>query len=200
MYTTVSRIILGLLMLCGWHVQANTETIQFDVFLFGNKIGTSVLTREKPNDSTEVFTLKTKAKATILWIDRDNQTTYEVVYRHGRLYSSATREVENGSVKNWNKVQSDGTRYTITDAKGERTVNEVPKFSIVKVFFEDATKVNRLFFESDGSMYTMLHPEPNTCEFKSKDGGRNIYRYVNGRLEMVEFHVTFATVHLKRVK
>src|SRR5687767_574273 len=76
-------------------VSRASEKMVFDIFLFGNKIGNMSITREIKGDGSEAYLLETKSKAKFLWINRDNQTRYEVVYKDDKLISSLFREVEN---------------------------------------------------------------------------------------------------------
>lgn len=174
------------------------QTINFDVLLFGEKIGHLTVTRKMMGDSTESYTLESRSKASVLWIKRENYTRYDVVYQNNRLISSENLEIENGKKKRWVNVFFDGKHYQVNGYKGKRILNEVPTFSVVKLFFTETPKQNRLFYESEGDFADIKHPKPNVCEFTASDGSRNIYFYQNGRLSNVETHVSIASIKLVR--
>ena len=175
------------------------ETVLFDIMLFGNKVGYLTITREPQPDGTELYVLDTKSKAKILWITRENSAHYEVVYKDGKLVSSGFKEIENGEVKRWNNITWDGKTYTSNGYKGKKTFTEVPTYSIVSVYFRDMKNINRIFYEIEGDFNDLRNPEPGTYEFKSSDGNRNVYHYVNGKIHHMEFHVSFATVKMVRI-
>lgn len=174
------------------------ETVLFDILLFGDKIGGLTVTKETRNDGSELYTLDTKSKAKILWINKENTTHYEVIYKGGKLISSFFKETENGEVKRWNKITYDGKSYLLDGYKGKKTFTEAPVFSIVSVYFNDMKNVSRIFYEAEGDFNSLQNPEENTYEFKSSDGNRNVYHYLNGKIHHMEFHVSIATVKMVR--
>ena len=177
---------------------AVTETIHFDVMLFGDKIGDMNVSREQRSDGTEFYVLETKSKAKVLWIDKDNYTLYEVTYKDGKLLSSTHKETENGKVKRWTNVRRDGSKYLVDSYKGSRVFAEAPVYSIVTIYFKDIKNVKRIFYEAEADFNEMQHPEPDTWEFKSSDGNRNIYHFENGKIKSMDFHVSIATVKMVR--
>jgi hypothetical protein len=176
------------------------ETINFDIYLFGNKIGYCTVTREVKPDGTEIYTLETQAKAKVLWINRSNHSTMEVIYKNGKLFSSAHKEIDNGKLKRWTNVTLEGNRYEVDSYKGKRTFFEVPVFSVVSIYFKDISGIKRFFYEAEAD-FTILKKsdEPNTWEFKSSDGNRNIYHFENGKIKTIELHVSIATVKMVRI-
>ena len=174
------------------------ETILFDITLFGDKIGVLIVTRESMSDGTELYTLNSKSKAKILWINRENTIHYEDVYKDGKMISSNFKETENGQVKRWTNINWDGKVYAVDGYKGKRTFTEAPTYSIVSIYFNDMKNVKRIFYEAEADFNDLQNPEPDTYEFKSSDGNRNVYHYVNGKAQRMEFHVSIATVKMKR--
>lgn len=157
------------------------------------------VTLETKPDGSEVYTLDTKSKAKILWIKRENHTHYDVVYKDGKLFSSKVTEIENEELKRWTNIYWDGTQYSVDSYKGKRTFTEAPVYSIVSVYFKDIQKVTRIFYEAEADFNELKKSdEPDTWEFKSSDGNRNVYRFRNGKIQEMEFHVSFATVKMIR--
>jgi hypothetical protein len=189
-----------LLLACISIANAATEVAHFDVMLWGNKIGNLTITKEQRADGSELYVMDSRSKAKILWISRENTIHYEVVYKSGKLISSKFKETENGEVKRWTNVSFDGKLYNIDSYKGKRTFIEAPMNSIVSIYFTDMKNVNRIFYESEGEFNKLEHPDLNTCEFKASDGTRNVYHFVNGQAQNMEFHVSIATVKMVRVK
>lgn len=174
---------------------ANAQLVKFNVMLFGEKVGTLVITK-KVNGTEEVYSLESRSKAHFLWIDKENYARYDVVYRDGKLFTAESKEIENGKSKRWTKVTQAGSGYQVDSYKGKRTINELAQFSVVRLFFEDGSTQKKLFFEGEAEICPIKSPEPGTCEFKGSDGSRNVYYYKNGKLAYAEFHVSIATVKL----
>ena len=176
-----------------------TEVSHFDILLFGDKVGSLTISKDVRADGSELYILDSYSKATILWTNHENATHYEVVYKNGRLVSSRFKEIENGTLKRWNTVSWDGTQYVLDGYKGKRTFNEVPVISVVSLFFNDVSKNNKLFYEGEADFTELKHLDANTVEFKSSDGNRNVYHYVNGKAQNMDIHVSIATVKMVRV-
>jgi hypothetical protein len=175
------------------------EVSHFDILLFGDKVGHLTISKEVKVDGSELYIMDSYSKATILWTNHENATHYEVVYKNGRLLSSRFKEIENGTLKRWNTVNWDGRQYVLDGYKGKRTFTEVPVISVVSLFFNDISKNNKLFYEGEGDFTELKHLDANTVEFKSSDGNRNVYHYVNGKAENMDIHVSIATVKMVRV-
>ena len=175
------------------------EVVHFNILLFGDKVGTLIISKEVRADGSELYLLDSYSKAKILWTNHENTTHYEVVYKGGKLLSSKFKEIENGEVKRWTNVTWNGKQYDLDGYKGKRSFAEAPTCSVVTLYFQGVKSENRLFYEAEGDFSELKHPEDNTWEFKSSDGNRNVYHYVNGKAQNMEFHVSIATVKMVRV-
>ncbi len=176
-----------------------TEVLRFKVLLFGDSVGRLTISKETRADGSELYMLDSYSKARILWIVHENTTHYEVVYKDGKLFSSRFKEIEKGELKRWNNVSWDGKQYNVDGYKGKRILNETPVFSIVSLFFSNTQNVKKLFYEAEADFSDVEHLENNTLEFKSSDGNRNVYHYVNGRANSMEFHVSIASVKMVKI-
>jgi hypothetical protein len=113
--------------------------------------------------------------------------------------SSRFKEIENGALKRWTNVSWDGKQYNLEGYKGKQTFTQAPTLSIVSLFFNGISGSNKIFYEAEGDFSDLQHPDATTLEFKTSDGNRNVYHYVNGRAQSMEFHVSIATVKMVRV-
>ena len=176
------------------------ETIHYDITLFGNTIGKMTITREIQKDSSELYILESSSAAKILWINRKNFTRYEVRYKNGKLMSSSFMEKENDEVMRWTNVSWNGKQYKVDSYKGERFFSTSPKLSIVTLFFNGLDQDKVLFYEAEADFNQLKKSdEPDTWEFKSSDGNRNVYHLKNGKVSTTEFHVSIATVKVVRI-
>ena len=194
-----SKLLLSVFfMLSQGFLYSAVETINFDIMLFGDKIGVMTITHELKSDGTDHYTLETKSKAKILWINKDYFSRYDLVYKQGKLVSSVFKEIENGQAKRWTNIKWDGTQYTVDSYKGKSIFTESPNLTSITMYFQPLQNVDKVFYESEGDYAKVEHPDANTREFKSSDGHRNIYYFVNGKIHNMEFHVSIATIKMVR--
>ena len=195
---TLKLLLSAFFILSQCFLYAAVETIHFDILLFGDKIGDMTITHELKPDGTDYYGIVTQSKAKILWINRDNFSRYDLVYKQGKLVSSVFKEIENGEVKRWANVKWDGTHYAVDSHKGKSTFTESPKITSITMYFNQIPNTDKVFYESEGDYAKLEHPDANTWEFKSSDGHRTIYYFVNGKIHHVEIHISIATVKMMR--
>lgn len=192
----MNKLFLPFLLFCN---PLFSQQVMFDMTAFGITFGKMTVTKIKENDSTELYTLNAKGYLKILWMERNDETRYEVRYRNGKLLSSSYRQIETGKTKKWTTVVYDGQKYSVDSYRGKRTFTEIPVYSILTLYFSDPKNVNRIFYEAESDFATVKHPDTNTVEIKSSDGNRSIYRFLNGAINEMEFHISIATVYMKRL-
>lgn len=186
-----------LLFICG---PVFSQQVAFDMSAFGITFGKMTVTKTHENDSTELYTLHAKGYLKILWMERNDETRYEVRYRHGHLLSSSYRQMESGTTKKWTIVNYDGRQYNVDSYRGKRNFTEKPAYSILLLYFSNPQNINRIFYEAESDFTDVKHPDANTTEIKSSDGNRSVYHFLNGVLKEMEFHISIATVYMKKIK
>ncbi len=177
------------------------QTLVFNMLLFGDSVGLSTITKTHDANGIDNYLLDSRIRAKILWITRENHTHYEARYKDGKLISSVYYEINNGKKDKWSNVQYDGTMYQVDSYHGKKSFKEVPTHSIGSLYCDvyNASR-KRFFYEPEADFNDLNFPAPNTIEFKSSDGNKNVYHFKNGQVSDAEFHTTLATVYLKRVK
>ncbi len=191
--------ILSFLVLLFAALVSFAETQHFDILLFGDKIGSMTVSHETLPDGTETFSFDSGSKAKILWIVRDNYSHYEMLFKNGRLLSGSYTEKEQGKVSRWGKIQWDGTRYNVENYCGKKSFTENPVYTIASIYFGDVRKAKRIYYDAEAEFVNVEHPDENTIEFKTSDGHRNVYHFVNEKIQSMEFHVSIATVRIVRI-
>jgi hypothetical protein len=175
---------------------AGVDSLSYDIILFNNKVGKMLITREVMANDVEVYKLITTSKAKILWIDKTNDSKYELVFKAGKLISSVFKEIENGAVKRWNNITWDGAKYLVDSYNGKRSFKDIPTYSTISAYFQGFRKVDHIFYESEADFAVVEYPEPNTLSFKTSDGHKSIYHYLNNRIINMEFRIPMATVYM----
>jgi len=175
------------------------ERLVYEMSAFGIKFGTMTVEHKHLNDSTEQYTLHAKGYLKVLWMERNDESIYEVRYVHQQLRYSSFRQIESGVVKRWNRVMGNGKQYTVESSEGNRVFNEPPLFSVLKMYFQSPKNISRVFHEAEAGYTTLFHKNDNTVEIKSADGGRGVYFYTKEKLTHMEFHISIATVYMKLI-
>lgn len=166
---------------------------------FGIDVGRMTVIRTVLADSTEVINMNSDGAVKLLWIDRKDITRHEVRYKHGKLISSVYKHYENGVLKRWCNINWDGKVWQVESNTGKRVLTEAPTYSIASLYFHNPKNITRVFYEADASYSEVKHPDANTIDFKTSEGNRNIYKYVNGVLQEMEFRLSITTVNMKRL-
>lgn len=191
-------LILSFLLLCSGVVSA--QEIVFEMSVFGFTFGKMVVTKTSENDSTELYTLRAKGKTNFLWMKREDETIYEVRYRHGKLLSSSYLQIETGITKHWTKVQFDGHQYVVDSYRGKRSFTQAPDYSVLSLYFNPLNRRSKIFYEAESDFIPLKYKDENTVELKGSDGSKTIYHFSNGTIKDIEVHISIATVHMKRIK
>jgi hypothetical protein len=176
-----------------------SESISFDMFLLGSKIGELKITRTLSDDGLETYALQSTAKAKILWIDKSQKTNYIVVYKNGVLISSDHSYIENTGNNTNCKIRYNNQAYDVQKNDKKYTLSAIPSWSVLKMYFNEPKNIGQVLYEVDASTSYVKNIDPNVYEFKSGDGNKNVYHYKNGKLIQVDVHVSLVSVKIVRV-
>ncbi len=193
----MNKPFLFLLLLLSLH--ASAEELVYEMSVFGFTFGKMVVTKNKIDDSTEVYTLNAKGKTNFLWMKREDETRYEVRYRNGKLLSSTYIQIESGVIKHWTNITFDGTKYLVDSYRGKRTFTEIPDYSVLTLYFKQPVKRTQVFYEAESHFIDLKYKEDNVVEMKADDGSRTVYYFTNGKLNEIEIHLSIANVHMNRI-
>lgn len=177
----------------------SAQTVSFDIKVFGSNIGRMDVSRIREADGVELYTIVSNSKAKILWMTKTYHSKFEVRFKNGKMISSWHFESENEKPKRWAKVVYDGKLYRVESEKGTRSFAEAPVFSDANIYFDDCSKLKRVYYLPDADFDEVTHVDGNTIEFKSTDGHRNVYFFENGKIKGMEFHLALATVYMSRI-
>jgi hypothetical protein len=198
--TTMQKLIL-LLLCTALSYTCTAQTLVFNMILFGDSAGVSTVSKTHDANGVDNYSLDSRIRAKILWITRENHTHYESRYKDGKLISASYYEINNGKKDKWSNIQYDGKEYQAESYHGKKSFKEVPTFSVGSMYCDTYNPNRKRFFlEMEAEFIDLKFPEPNTIEFKSSDGNRNVFHFKNGQITDAEFHTTIATVYLKRIK
>jgi hypothetical protein len=113
------------------------QTINYDAYLFGNKVGTTTVTKTKEKDGGIRYTLESHITAKVLWITRENYVHLDTRYsKDGKLIQSTYDETNNGKKNRWALVRLEGKVYQVESNNGKRSFTDAPSFSVGSFYFD----------------------------------------------------------------
>lgn len=187
--------LLFLLALSNFVLKAQTFT--YDVYLFGDKIGTSTITR-KVDSTTVQYSLRSHSVAEVFFFKRVSQQDYDVVYRNGKLDKvTAYNKVDDKTTSV--KVIFDGTRYCVDKNKVCYTFMEPVAYSSLCLYFIEPQPNQRIFSEREAEFYNIKKNDEGAFTYTLSDGVKNTFYYTNGMVTKVELKKSMITVELKLV-
>jgi len=175
------------------------ETITFDVYLWGNKIGRMIVSREADGEGVIHYHLRSHTKAKVLWIKREGISEYDAWYSKGKLVRSSLREIENGIQKRFSTVTHSPTGYRIDNYRKKTTMSQLPDDDIMGFYFSAKPTTTQVFYQPEAEILPVKQEDANSWSFQSSDGHTNIYRYKNGKIAELEFQLPLASVVMKRI-
>lgn len=169
----------------------------YDIFLFGNKIGQTVVER-KQTGKTVQYTLTSKSEASVLFTKKTSEMNYKIVYEDGQLLSAYVKNVKDG-VTEISDILWQGTQYLIKKGAEILHLSQPINFSSVHLYFTEPIGRTNIFSERLGEYCRFTKTAEGVYECKLPNGVSNIYRYKNGMLYELEMSKG-ASVYLRLVK
>jgi hypothetical protein len=191
----IASIAFLLLFIC---TQAR-EKVFFDVFLFGNKIGTMTVSKQVNGDTVHYY-LESYSKARVLWMDYEDVSYMKVKYVKDKIHTINYYEDMNQKRKYFTDMTYDGKQYTVTTKNGTRNIVPENFPSLLSLYFNEPVNVSKIYFEAQLFATPVEKRNPSHYVFKTKEGNENEYIYRNGQIDELIFHTNIATVKMKRVK
>jgi hypothetical protein len=161
------------------------QKLTFDVFLFGNKIGQSIVEKNIKNDSITIYTLNSYSEAHIFFTTRKVGLHYDIVYKRNQFISSFSKSTRNDEV-HLTTIQWQNNCYFMKRDDGTFCIKPPVECSTVKLFFQEPCSMEHVFSERLGEYRALKKTGEGTYEAEMKDGITYIYRYKNGKLAELE--------------
>lgn len=177
----------------------SSDRVNFDILLFGNKIGKLTVTKQINGDTTH-YLLESTAKAKVLWISYIDYTFMNIQYVKDKLHLINYYEDQNEKRKYFTKMVYDGKQYTVSTKNGTRNIVPEKYPSLLSLYFIEPKDISKIYFEAQLFATPVEQKKPGWYVFKTKEGNDNEYIYRNGKLEELILHTNIATVKMKRVE
>ena len=181
-----------------WFATSFCQRLKYDVYLFGNKIGETVVER-RDSAGFKCYTLRSHTDAKVLFVEKKSQMATDVLYdKDGKLLSSHFQNIKNDekflTLSSWDNgrflVNKDGTKTMIP--------GPVTYSSVMLYFFEPAN-FQKVFSERVGQFFEMIRQADGTY-MATLDGHSAMYTYKAGKLMELEMKSSLGSVLMKRVQ
>ncbi|MCW5906876.1 MAG: hypothetical protein KIS94_03380 [Chitinophagales bacterium] len=170
----------------------------YDIFLFGNKIGQTIVERKDNGNGTVKYTLNSKSEANVIFTKKTSEMNYDIIYENGQLLSAYTKNMKDG-VTEISKTIWQGTKYLIQKGAEMLHLDKPIDFSSIQLYFSEPKGRTVIFSERLGEYCTFKQTSPGVYECKLANGVSNIYRYKDGALYELEMSKG-ASVYLRPAK
>lgn len=174
------------------------QTNVYDIFLFGNKIGQTVVARKDDGNGNVHYTLRSKSEANLMFTKKTSEVNFDITYLNGKLISAYTKNIKDGVTEISNTIWQ-GTQYLIKKGSEILHLSTPIDFSSVHLYFTEPKGRTSIFSERMGEYCTFTKTADGVYECKLANGVSNIYRYRNGVLYELEMSKG-ASVFLRLVK
>src|ERR1043165_5268993 len=167
-----------------------SQKLAFDIFLFGDKIGQTVVERTVKNDSITTYTLKHASEAHIFFTTRKVSLYYDITYKRNRLFSSYAKNTRNDEV-HVTTIQWQNNNYIMKADNETQCIKPPVDCTTVRLFFEEPCSTSQVFSERMGIYRYIKKTKEGTYECEMSDGLTYIYHYKNGKLTELEMRKGF---------
>lgn len=194
----MKQIFILLLLLIST-ITFSSDKVNFEIILFGNKIGKLTVIKQVKGDTTH-YLLESNARAKVLWMSYIDYTFMNIKYVKDRLHSVNYFEDQNDKRKYFTNMVYDGKQYTVSTKNGTRNIVPEKYPSLLSLYFSEPKNISKIYFEAQLFATPVEEKKPGWYIFKTKEGNDNEYIYKNGVLEELILHTNIATVKMKRVE
>ena len=160
------------------------QKLSFDIFLFGSKIGKTVVERTVLNDSVTRYTLSSHSEAQIFFTHRVISLQYDIYYRNNQLFSSYSKSTRNDDV-HITTIEKQGNVYLLKRDDGAFNT-PLTNCSTIKLFFGEPCSEKYVFSERLGELRPVKKVEAGNYQAEMKDGLTYYYHYKAGKLVELE--------------
>lgn len=193
----VNKVSLSILMLLATIGMAAAQTVSFDSFLWGDKMGTLTATKKKGGDLV-YYEVKASNSAKILGIQKNVETITTITIKGGLMVESYSKRVDNGKLKNFCSIKWDGTKYNIETEKGKSTYSSKISLVTMEFYFTEPKASNSYYYNPAAQAMVFTKTGGGVYEFKTNDGVKHKFIYKNGILDEIENSMDLATVKFRK--
>jgi hypothetical protein len=182
------RVLLTVITVAVLYLQSNAQTNTFEVRIANHAVGTIEANR-KMNGPAKSIIIKTRIQVMLSKINSDIINEYS----NNVLHTSKSSRIsgKNGEDKNTTTIRN-GKEYTITVNGQSSVINNADiEECVADLYFAEPKQVTRVFSETLGRFLQVKSIGGGMYELLLPEGKKNVFKYVNGTLVLVEVNHTF---------
>lgn len=182
------RVLLTVITVAVFYLQAHAQTNTFEVRFANHAVGTIEANR-KVNGAAKTIVIKTRISIMLSKINSDILNEYS----NNILTASKSSRIagKNGEDKRTTTLRN-GKEYTII-VNGEKSVinNAEIEECVADLYFAEPKQLTRVFSETLGRFLPLKSIGGGMYELILPEGKKNVFKYENGTLVLVEVNHTF---------
>lgn len=197
LFNPVKAVILLALLLITISVNAQEQTIKYNVLHNGKLIGHMNLFQKQTGD--DVY-LKMVSEVKLRFIMSINVAiNEESVFQNGKLISSNINRNVNGKEKANRQTKAISTGYqTITEGKTGHIDQKQINSNLMLLYCREPGDNSRIYSDNFQQFLQVKQVSPHIYRIDLPDGNYNFYNYVNGICNSVDIHQSLYTIQIKR--
>ncbi|MBS0028639.1 DUF6134 family protein [Chitinophaga sp. 22321] len=182
------RVLLTVITVAVLFLQAHAQTNTFEVRVANHAVGTIEANR-KVNGPAKTIIIKTRIQVMLSKVNSDILNEYS----NNVLTTAKSSRIsgKNGEDKRTTTLRN-GKEYTVT-VNGEKSVinNAEIEECVADLYFVEPKQVTRVFSETLGRFLPLKSIGGGMYELILPEGKKNVFKYENGTLVLVEVNHTF---------
>ncbi|MBL0308222.1 MAG: hypothetical protein IPP77_00530 [Bacteroidetes bacterium] len=171
-----------ILLLTVISLQSFCQKRAYDVYLFGDKIGRTIVERVETDHETIEYKLESKSEMNILFTKKTAYTYYDVVYKEGKLFSSYYKDVKDEKTLIVTMLW-DGAKYVIKRGNELLEFSEPIYYSALSLYFTEPKDIDKFFSERLVRLIHIIKKSGGNYECNLEKGVSSSYSYENGILQ-----------------
>lgn len=179
------------LLLCVFAFTINAQTLTYEAFLKGHKVGELVVVKEVSDNKTSIHS-STNLEVHMLF-KLKVQITSHSIYLDGVLVESEANSKQNGHLHSSVIINQIDDGYNIDIDGTESTISDKGIIAADELYFEEPKDISHTIALATGQ-YLEIQKGENGEYFFVHDGKKESHRYKNGVLEQVIINHKLYTV------
>ena len=161
------------------------QKLTYDIFLFGSRIGQTVIEKTAKNDSTTQYMLNSESEAHLFFTKRTVTLHYDIMFINEKYFSSYCKHTRNDEV-HYTNITRQGEKYLVKRDKEAFYLDGSIDCSTVKLFYYEPCSLDHMLSERLGEFRRVKKNGNGVYEAEMSDGITYYYHYKNGKMVELE--------------
>lgn len=176
--------LIGILLIIS-ATAVNAQKLVYDIYLFGGKIGQSVIEKNIRNDSVTQYSLRSSSEVHVFFTVKKVSLVYDIVYKFDYLLSSYSKSIRNEEL-HITTINRENDNYIMKRDGVSYCIKPLVECTTVKLFYNEPCDAQQVFSERLGEYRTIRKIAEGIYTAEMAEGVTYYYRYKNGKLYELE--------------